>query len=344
MRSENRRFRIVTTSHEPFEFVASSVDSNGTASNLARVTLLNVEIETFEDNVLGPDKPHLINLSTRQNESQFYGDYEKCVSHVCDSSEKLDLINYLAGSDDTGARALYEQTLKWHSNGTELAGFELDYGSVPESDGIKRFDIEVMIDGSGRVLDRLIVVILHPQTKQRFDTWYDTEITDMGWLQELPPLYKRFQFTEEGIISPELVPDDPEPSNCSPQRWGDVGDSNTYYHPDGYYKMRSKKTPNDHGHQAIYNGFAGVIRSGVSAGSADRKAAFPENFNPFLHVDADVTPFIWAAQLDGNPVEANGTTMTAPMLHEGAYLNRYLEVRPPIANSKPELNPNTCAP
>jgi hypothetical protein len=106
---------------------------------------------------------------------------------------------------------------------------------------------------------------------------------------------------------------------------------------------RSEKTANGHGHQAIYSQNAIIIRSGVSASSADREAPFPSNLNPFLHVNADVKPFIWAAQLDGNPVEENGTTMTAPLIHEGANLQRYFDRRPAIANGLDDLSPGQCS-
>jgi hypothetical protein len=239
-------------------------------------------------------------------------------------------------------RSAFEQALEWRSNGQLLSGHELNYGSNPSSDKIKRFDIEVLAKGSSSVIDRLIVVIVPPETLQQFNDWYAAE-SDLGWLDELPALYWRFQFEQEGIINPVLVPADPEPDDCDPQRWGDFGESNTYYHPDGYYKARSEKTANGHGHQAIYSQNAIIIRSGVSAGSADREAPFPSNLNPFLHVNADVKPFIWAAQLDGNPVEENGTTMTAPLMHEGANLQRYFDRRPAVANGLDDLSPGQCS-
>jgi len=306
------------------------------------IALLKVEFETFPDDVSGPDKAHKINLSTRQNEAAFYGEYEKSVSHIWESSQTVNLIDYLADSDVPSMREVFEQALEWRSNGEALSDHELNYGSNPGSDDIERFNIEVPAKGSSTVIDRLIVVVVPPETLEQFNTWYAAE-TDMGWLSELPALYWRFQFEQEGTINPVLVPVDPEPSSCAEQRWGDFGESDTYYHPDGYYKARSEKTQNGHGHQAIYTLSAIAIKSGVSAGSADRQAPFPSNLNPFLHVNADVKPFIWAAQLDGNPVEESGTTMTAPMLHEGANLSRYFERRPAIANGLDDLSPGECS-
>ena len=296
------------------------------------LTLLKVEFETFPDDVSGPDNAHKINLSTRQKEATFYGEFEKSVSHIWETDQTVDLIDYLRGSDDPSMRTAFEQALEWRrSNGEVLDGHELNYGLRPDSDEIERFDIEVLAKGSSTVLDRLILVIVPPETLEQFNTWYTAE-ADMGWLNELPALYWRFSFEQEGTIDPTLVPIDPEPANCDPQRWKGFSDSDTYYHPDGYYKARSEETQNGHGHQAIYTQNAVVIKSGVSAGSADKEVPFPTNLNPAPHVNADVKPFIWAAQLDGNPVEENVQTMTAPLLHEGSNIQRYFERRPAVAN------------
>lgn len=208
-----------------------------------------MDFETYPDDVSGPDKAHEINMSTRQNEAAFYGEYEKSVSHIWESSQTVDLIDYLDGADDASMRSAFEQALEWRSNGQLLSGHELNYGSNLSSDKIKRFDIEVLAKGSSSVIDRLIVVIVTPETLQQFNDWYAAE-SDLGWLNELPALYWRFQFEQEGIINPVLVPVAPEPDDCDPQRWGDFGESNTYYHPDGYYKALRKncqwpRTPSD---------------------------------------------------------------------------------------------------
>ena len=179
--------------------------------------LLKVDFETFPDDVSGPDKAHKINLSTRQNEAAFYGEYEKSVNHIWESSQTVNLIDYLADSDVPSMREVFEQALEWRSNGEALSDHELNYGSNPGSDDIERFNIEVPAKGSSTVIDRLIVVVVPPETLEQFNTWYAAE-TDMGWLSELPALYWRFQFEQEGTINPVLVPVDPEPSSCAEQR------------------------------------------------------------------------------------------------------------------------------
>lgn len=83
------------------------------------------------------------------------------------------------------------------------------------------------------------------------------------------------------------------------------------------------------------------------AGAANRVLAFsllsPETWSRG-HIDMNVNPFVMAAQLDGNPCAKSGTTMTAPILHEGWFIKQYLAVRPPVANNNPPLSPNMCAP
>ena len=69
----------------------------------------------------------------------------------------------------------------------------------------------------------------------------------------------------------------------------------------------------------------------------------PVFLTPFssAHLDADVKPFMWALQLDGNPCDQTtiGTSLTMPMLHEGAFISKYMECRPPEPNAKPRFAP-----
>lgn len=49
---------------------------------------------------------------------------------------------------------------------------------------------------------------------------------------------------------------------------------------------------------------------------------FLGNLDFLSHIYADVVPFMWALQLDGNPCDQNTTTLTMPMLHEGAFIKK----------------------
>jgi hypothetical protein len=301
--------------------------------------VIKVDFKTYSDSVPGPDKPHLLNMDTRQNEEDHYAPFKKCVSHVW-SSQSLDMAQYLDGYDDPDMRAIFHEALQWRMTGPGYNGawqnnHELNLGSEPDDDEMSRFDIEVKFQGDAEPRDYLIVAVIPSITQTDFNQWHTDEGNDMGWLAELPAIYTAINFDQANPI-------DPEPGSCDPQLWKGVDSKNTYYHPDGFYEMRSEKTAGDHGHQGIYDDYGAGIRSGVSAGSADREAPWPTQWNPLPHVNADVKPFIWAAQMDGNPVEENGATMTDPILHEGVYLGRYFEVRPAIANGNPEPAPGTC--
>ena len=343
---------------EPHLILRASADPvQGTPKKTLDVVLLPVTFETFpkdESGEIGGNrspnwKAHKLNFNTKQNARDHYDPYEKCVCHVFQNTS-IDLINYLAGSDDPNMRQLFEDHLTWRSNGIDLIGHELDFFLAPGEDEIRQFNIEVMGPDGTSVADRLIVTIVPQSTKDNFDAWHTAEQGDMAWLQELQNLYSEIELEQEIEFDPFtgqpiplglLRPD----RNCPSHFWERPGSYDSFYHPDAYYETRSDETAGGHGHQACYDDQGQLIRETVSAGSADRSHKsnlIGEN----SHTNHDVLPFIWAAQLDGNPVEGTALppnlNFTAPMLHEGAYLNKYVEVRPTIANSKPELLPGNC--
>ena len=298
--------------------------------------LLPVEFKTYPDTEPGPDKAHKKNLTTRQDETAKHGvGWEKVVCKIWDSSPgKVNLIDYLDGGP--GNHSTYENVVKWQVNGTEQMGHELSLGPKPGEDEHTHFYVQVMPKNGGDTLDRLIITVVPPETKTKFDNWYAAESTAAGkaWFAECPRMPSSLE------LSPLQSPD----RLFSPRIWRDpkdmsaIGDS-TYFHPDAYYEIRAKKTPGGHGHQATFGTTGTLILTSVSAGTADKAAAFPENWNYNLHVDADVTPFMWALQLDGNPCDQSTTTLTMPMLHEGAFIKKYMECRPPEPNAKPRFAP-----
>lgn len=306
---------------------------NPNGMDQVKFNIFKVEFKTYPDSTPGPDKPHDINMDTRMEEEEHYNPFKKCVAHVW-SNQPLDMAKYLYGYNNPNLREMYYDVLEWRVNGGAWQeDHELVLGSEPDSDKIRHFNIEVKFEDDTQPNDFLIITVIPSSTQTNFNQWYTDESNDTDWLEELPALYN-------SITLDHGDPDDPEPVGCN--LWKNPKSKNTFYHPDGYFEMRSEKTSGGHGHQAFYSDTGGLIRSGISAGSADKEAAFPMQLNPFLHVNADVKPFLWAAQMDGNPVQENGTTMTEPILHEGIYLGRYFEVRPAIANDKPELAPDNC--
>jgi hypothetical protein len=316
--------------------------SPSTLVQVLEVPVLKVKFKTYPDSVPGPDKPHVLNMDTRQNEESHYAPFKNCVSHVW-SSQSLDMAQYLDGYDDPDMRQLFHDVLKWRVDGGAWQDdHELNLGNIPGTHKMSRFNIEVSLRGGTHVSDRLIVTVVPDATLQAFTTWYDAEVDDMEWLAELPALYSSI------IANANGNPVFPEPEGCNFWRYVDHCDN--FYHPGAFFEMRSRATSGGHAHQAAYyegsNGVAVLIRGGISAGTADRASAVylggPWNPNP--HLDADVRPFLWAAQLDGNPVEATftWTGLTERILQEGAYLAQYLEVRPVIANEDPELESGNC--
>ncbi len=297
-------------------------------------SLLPVEFKTYPDTEAGPDKARKLNLATRQNEKQHYNGWEKCVCKVWTSS-KVDLIDYLTPGD----RELFEQNLWWFANESDLPGHELDLGDEPDTDEQKEFSIQVCPKGSSVVIDKLTITVVPRSTKEKFDAWHTAESADMGWLAYAPAMYQSLGYGNS----------DPEPPTVLPGlngNWFSPGAINTYYHPDGFYEMRSlffTRPVLSSGHQACYDAQGAIITTGISGCSADKELPVTSGGSFTGHLNSDVKPFIWALQLDGNPVQGTFTytNLTAPIMHEGAYARKYLVVRPAVPNQKPMLAPGT---
>ncbi len=292
-----------------------------------------MEFKTYPDTEAGPDKAHKLNITSKQDEKTFYGQgWEKCVSKVWATSNTVNLIDYLDGGP--GNHATYENVVKWKVNGTEQTSHELSLGSEPGEDAHRHYYIQVLPKNGGDTIDRLIITLVPRSTKTSFDNWYTTEKADLAWLGELVNLFSSFSTT----LQPSGYYRRPD-RNFYPFLYSIPGDYDGRMHPNAYFEARSYATPGGHAHQMCFNAGGGLLKSdaGVSAGSADKAAAFPMNLDWRLHVNADVKPFIWALQLDGTPADQQTTTLSAPIMHEGANLKKYSECRPAIANGKPIL-------
>jgi hypothetical protein len=314
--------------------------------------LLSVEFKTYPDTEAGPDKAHKKNLETRQNETAKHGvGWEKVVCKIWDSSPgKVNLIDYLNGGP--GNHSTFENVVKWRVNGTDQTSHELSLGDKPDPEEHTHFYVQVLPKHGGDTLDRLIITVVPPETKTKFDNWYAAESTAAGksWFAECPPMPSSLVIVEDDLHN--IVPYEPDVA-FNPRIWNPPNSINTYFHPDGHWEIRAKKTAGGHGHQATFErgepygqfyenrGEGAIILDGVSAGTADKAAAFYFPGNPDIdsHVDADVKPFVWALQLDGNPCDQSLTTLTLPMLHEGAFIKKYMECRPIEPNAKPRFVP-----
>jgi hypothetical protein len=333
------------TSTNYVDLVAKRPAASGQNTKVTEDLIL-VDFKTFPDSEPGPDKAHKKNLNTRQNETAAHGaGWEKVVCKVWNASPgKVNLIDYLDGGPEN--RSLYQDAVKWRVDGTEQAAHELLLGDKPDSEEHTRFKVQVVSKNGGVALDSLIITVVPPETKANFDAWYAAESTVAGkaWLAELPRMPTALEIVQDDFFNIYALP----PDNQFPTRmWNEASSINTRFHPDGYWEIRAKKTPGGHGHQACFeradpdrqnSDTIALIDTGVSAGTADKEAAWPEQW-PTFHIDADVTPFMWALQLDGNPCDQSTTTLTMPMLHEGAFIKKYMECRPPVPNAKPRFVP-----
>ena len=324
-------------------FIPTGASLNTYGTLIDKVSLLPVEFKTYPDTEPGPNKAHKRNLKHLPAYDVHYSsDWKKCVCKVWDTSGKINLIDYLEGGAEN--RALYENTVKWKVNGTVQESHELSFGGEPADDEQQHFFVEVLPKtGDSATIDRLIVNVVPRTTKTKFDNWYSANLADMGWLNHLPAIYSQLGAGNS----------DPEPFVWGINLWiAPTSLSGSFYHPESSFDLRSQvvdsfdETYAGCGHQATYDSTGGLIRAdkGVSAGSADRVASIPAGgaYTGYTHLVADVTPFVWASQLDGNPCSATSplpTNLTHPMLHEGVFLKKYLQVRPTIANGKPELLP-----
>lgn len=158
----------------------------------------------------------------------------------------------------------------------------------------------------------------------------------MAWIERLPPVYS--SLAADGL--------NPEPGGCNPRFWPSIRRVDTKYHPGAAWELRSVTAQDGSGHQAIYDVTGKLIRTTVAAGSADRVSpGFDLTFSRLRrHVDRDITPYVWAAQLDGNPVNPTPffRDLDRPLIHQGRHLDQYLEVRPAFGPDRREFPPGVC--
>ena len=215
--------------------------------------------------------------------------------------------------------------------GSEQETHDLSLGNEPDPDKHIKFLVEVLSKNEGATIDRLIITLIPRSTLINFNAWYHDNLQDADWLDELVNLYASFDIQQ--------LPDGHyrrTDRNCQPFLYSEPGITETRMHPNGYFEIRSYQTAGGHGNQAIFDEDGKLLteNDGINAGSADKAAPFPHFIN---HGNFDVKPYIWALQLDGSPSNQDSTTLTAPIMHEGDFLWKYLNVRPSRGNTKPVL-------
>ncbi len=305
-----------------------------------------VEIDMVKVTVVKAEFDHnKVNTRNLTHPEDDFFEYDHSVAVVWNSSETFDFKDFL-----TADSLAFTDYVDWYVNGTKHSSSVYNYEGEPGNNEIKDYAVEVKLKSTSTIFDRLIVVVVPRSTQQSHNDWFTLWSVNTAWLAELPAAYSHLG---TGNTDPE-----PDPTTCTNQYWEGMGSlfNHRFYHPGATFQMRSEEIENldpnqdyTHGHQACYT-VAGFLRtSGVAAGSADR--SHYTNMWPFYtsasHVALDVLPYVRAAQLDGNPVWVNDvipTNFNRPMMHEGNHLQQYLQVRPPIPNSKPLLSPNICGP
>jgi hypothetical protein len=241
------------------------------------------------------------------------------------SSHPFDLAQLLR--KPTGAPVI------WTVNSAELDGSILRLRSAPKEDTVAIYNIRVRRWQDQRS-DEFSLIVLPASTREHFSSWYEHEGADLAWLSLLPPVYSS--------LGPGLS--NPEPRNCATQYWENVHKLDSNFHPGGAYEMRSRPVGEGHGHQAVYDSAGRLIQDGPGAGSADKGAPIFWAFGLIKHRDRDVRPYIWAAQLDGNPVNPTWLfrNLDRPLLRHGENIKRYQSVRPALWGRSPEVAAGTC--
>ncbi|MGH1540685.1 MAG: nidogen-like domain-containing protein [Arenicella sp.] len=211
-------------------------------------------------------------------------------------------------------------------NGSELSGKNVQIPR-PSNNRHSAYKVYLRKNNSSKIEDSLLVIAIPYSTQSAYNSWTTQQRLDGNdWTLLLPKVYKTLT----------LLNENPEPSSGCNNWWrgasSDFHQSQNYYHPQMVYEMRSVMV-NGYGHQATYDENGVLIESGVSAGSAD-KSHNSNRVGADSHREVDVLPFIRAAQLDGNPVNARTwlipTNLSRPLIREGLYLRLYLDFRPEL--------------
>ena len=253
------------------------------------------------------------------------GDINKSASVIWSSAEEVDLTMFLA--DPSLADRVFWRHKKEAFFSTEQTGRILDYGGKPSFEDVDYYTVKATLEECGDAIDEMLLIVVPKDTQDAFNAWFTAEIANDEWVDELPAPYSELGGNNT----------DPEPSRCNPQRWRSPELKTSNFHPGGSIEMRSEPVGTT-GHQAIYGASGELITQGAGAGTADRGLPFTTD-----HLQRDVKPFVWAAQLDANPVECSITlcsNLDRPLMHQGEYIGKYIQARPTL--SERSLNVGKC--
>ncbi len=260
------------------------------------------------------DKVNVSNINTR-----LPWIVDKSVAKIWDRSRMIDLAYYLTPDSDVA-------NINWIVDGTAQDSSVYSFGAIPGNNEMNSFRVEAVHKYDTNLSDRMFLVIVPEATQTKYNNWKNIN-ANTDWFGTLPGMYSNL-----------VNLGNPEPEDCDNQWWEDkVKTIRTEYHPFANYEMRSIDI-NGRGHQACYDSGGNLITSGLSAGTAD-KGHHSNSLGDDGHVMQDVLPFIWAAQLDGNPVQGKPYSTFAPidlshpLMYQGSNLDTYLMLRASLTHN-----------
>ena len=197
------------------------------------------------------------------------------------------------------------------------------------------FHVELHSSDTPRVLDRCWIVVNSPQTKTLFVDWYSRHSSNTNWTLSLPAPPSSLILDSSGNAS---LPAEATQSWHSPTRISD----GAFIHHAAIFEIRSYAVAGGYGHQATYDEEGHLIKSTISAGTADYRS--PTGALMFGrkedHRVEDMLPFVRALQLDGNPIlvanrlsilrENLPLNLNRPCLRQGTYTDKYIQLRPTL--------------
>lgn len=252
---------------------------------------------------------------------------DHCISLLYDEGATIDLFDYLAD-----VCIPYRDNFTFRVNGCSLSGHTMNMSDYATIDNLKPEVLHVSFSmGESRELDRFWIVIYADSLETNFTSWCAT-YSSTAWTSVLPPVPSCISLStnSQGIVSVGTERTYPG--------WKTPGKISSYLHHDATYEMRSEPV-GIHGHQATYREDGTLIRTSISAGTADYN--HPLSFGMIWgrgvieqHYVNDVIPFLRAISLDGNPGIYNDRyipkTITRPCIRQGDNLENYLMRRPTL--------------
>ena len=281
-------------------------------------------------------------------------DKAKCTIEIYDGRIPVDLSLFL--TDDS-----VKENIVWTVN-NQQSDSKIEIGEPrgrgPANENMIPYFIEavhkefkdIIVDGKQACSDEMVLVAVSKSTQDSFDNWIDNN-QDLSWTDDLPAMYETLNGFVNGEPPPPLNLADPEPGTLECDFWEEPTIIDNEYHPGtekgkgAFYEIRSLPTKDGYGHQATYTEDGKLITEGLAAGTADKSS--PSGvLIPLTHGELDAIPYIWAMQLDGNPVKGTfgNIDITGPILHHGDRLKEYLDLRPTFPNEKKLLTPLNCEP